>query len=344
MDALLGLDREGLEAAVAAWGQPRFRAGQLARWIYQRFETDPSAMTDLPGALRDQLGAQAVTGAVLDGVRRSQDGTEKLLVRTRDGERVEAVMIPDGDRRTACLSSQVGCPVACAFCASGLGGVKRSLELDEVLAQFLFIQRRLAERGERLSNVVFMGMGEPLLNDRVLRAAIARLNAAEDGFGLGARRITVSTVGIADKISQLAAGKPQYGLALSLHAPNEALRRQLVPYPQRATLDEILAAARGYFQRTGRRVTIEYVLLAGVNDQPEHARQLARLLGSPKGWHLNAIPWNPVSAIGSLARPAPAAIEGWVRPLVKAGFTVTVRRQRGDDVAAACGQLAGEAR
>lgn len=338
MTALLGAETARLAERLAELGQPAYRAKQLGRWIYQQLETDFQKMTDLPAALRDALAAACVvTDAELARVHTSRDGTLKLLIRTADGRFVETVMIPDGTRRTACLSSQVGCPVGCVFCASGLGGLVRNLTTGEILAQVLLLNRLLAP--QRLTNLVFMGMGEPLLNTTALLDAIRALTDPER-FGIGARRITVSTVGIAGRLARLAEAGPQVGLALSLHAPTDALRAELIPYPQRATVRELVEAASAHQQRTGRRVTIEYVLLAGRNDQPRHARLLAQLLAGRK-FLVNLIPWNAVPQITAVSPPTSGAARRFADELERARITVTIRRQRGDDIAAACGQLAG---
>lgn len=336
---LLGMSRAALAEWLAPMGEPAFRAKQLARWIYEAGVLDFGAMTDLPAALRVELARRAVVcPASVDRVHASSDGTLKLVLALADGERIEAVAIPEADRWTLCVSSQVGCPVACAFCATGLAGVRRSLTVAEILAQFAIARARIAPA--LLTNVVFMGMGEPLLNAACVLEAISVLNDPDDGFGFGARRITVSTVGIASKIALLADDGRQFGLALSLHAPDDELRRRLVPYPQRATIAELLEAAARYYERTRRVVTIEYVLLAGVNDEPAHGTALGRLVRGG-AFKVNAIPWNPVAGIPGYARPGPARVDRFVRAVEREGVGVTVRRQRGDDVAAACGQLAG---
>ncbi len=335
---LLGAPRPVLASLLSSLGQPAYRADQIDEWVYQRFETDFEQMTNLPAELRRSLAdAAGITAATLDKAHTSRDGTIKFVIRLADGLLVESVMIPDGDRRTACISSQVGCPIGCVFCASGLDGVQRNLTLDEILAQFLLIQRHLAPK-YKLSNVVFMGMGEPLLNLKPLIAAIRALNNPER-FNFGARRIIVSTVGISGKIPQLAETGLQFGLALSLHAPTDELRNQLVPYPQRATLADLLADAEQFRESAGRTVTIEYVLLAHENDQPQHARQLAKLI-QRRPYKVNLIPWNPVARIPQLARPLPDSINRFHEILEGSGIPCTIRRQRGDDIAAACGQLA----
>ncbi len=334
---LLGLSRSALDQLLASLDQPAYRAGQIEDWIYRRFETDVDAMTDLPAGLRNRLAENArVTSVIVDQCHTSRDGTIKFVMRLQDGKLVESVMIPEGKRHTACISSQVGCPIGCVFCASGLDGVARNLDCEEILAQFLLINRHLSPA--KLTNLVFMGMGEPLLNLDPLLAAIEQLNNPQR-FGFGARRITVSTVGISGRIKKLAAYGLQLGLALSLHAPTDELRRRLVPYPQRADLTELLDDADEFRRSEGRTVTVEYVLLAQKNDRPEHARALARLLRRRRH-KVNLIPWNPVSRIPNLKRPTTEDVRRFADILEQSGLTCTVRRQRGDDIAAACGQLA----
>lgn len=315
----------------------RFHGAAVRRWIYQRGEVEFSRMTDLPAALRAELASRfVVRSTTIARVAESEDGTTKLLLRLRDGRTIEAVIIPDADRRTLCVSTQVGCGVRCAFCASGLEGVERNLTPGEIIEQFLHARDLLAKTGERISNVVLMGGGEPLNNFENVKIALETLNAKE-GLEFGARRITLSTIGIPSKIDRLEELGKQINLAISLHAPNEALRGRLIPGLDRVPLSEVLAAARRYFDRTGREVTFEYVLLAGVNDSPALARELAGLLRGMR-CSVNLIPLNAVVETG-FARPSDAAVEAFRGALVERGINTTVRRSRGRDIDAACGQL-----
>jgi 23S rRNA (adenine2503-C2)-methyltransferase len=293
-------------------------------------------MTDLPRPVRREL-AEAFDFWTTRVVRHqtSPDGTEKLLVGLRGGGSVECVLLRDGERRTVCVSSQVGCAMGCVFCASGLDGVERSLAAHEIVEQFLHLARLLPS-GERLSHIVMMGMGEPLANlTDVLRAL--DLASAADGLGISPRRITISTVGLPPGIRKLAEVQHPYHLAISLHAPNDELRNELVPVNRKIGIAEILAAADEYFRATGRRLTFEYVLLAGINDQPEHARQLVTLLRR-RGALLNVIPYNPVAGL-PYRTPTPEAIRGFRQILTAGQINVQFRERKGSQIEAACGQL-----
>jgi 23S rRNA (adenine2503-C2)-methyltransferase len=272
------------------------------------------------------------------GVVRHQqaaDGTEKLLLELADGRRIECVQLRDGPRRPICISSQVGCAMGCVFCASGLDGMERNLTPGEIVEQMLRLQR-LLPAGERVSHIVVMGMGEPLANlDRVL-AALGEASR-KDGLGISARRITISTVGLPEAMDRLTAQQPRYHLAVSLHAPNDALRDQLVPVNRKIGLARVLAAADRYFEASGRRLTFEYVLLGDLNDRPEHARQLAGLLrGRPM--LLNVIPYNPVAGL-PFRTPTAEAQRQFREILEQAGLAIQFRRRKGDEISAACGQL-----
>ncbi len=320
----------------AQQGYPVFRAQQIRRWIFGKRIVEFAAMHDLPNALRQALSesfslfpSKVVKHAV------AADRTEKLLLKLDDGETVECVLMREDDRRTVCVSTQVGCAMGCVFCASGLLGVKRNLTTGEILEQVLRLDR-LLPLDERITNVVIMGIGEPLANLKNLLPALDSLND-KGGMGLGARRITISTVGLPEKIRELAEIDRAYNLAVSLHAPNNELRTKLVPVNAKIGIDEVLAAADAYFDRTGRRVTYEYVLLSGVNDGPEQAYELARLL-KPRVSHVNLIPMNGVSELPFVEPTAPRARE-FVRILEQAGVPATVRKRKGADIDAACGQL-----
>ena len=319
---------------VAALGVAPFRAGQVGAWVYRKGVLDYEQMTDLPGALRAEL-ARRLPVQILRVARREQEqstGTRKFLLQAPGGALVESVAMRDGERLTFCLSAQVGCAMGCAFCASGLLGLERNLSAGEILDQFLLMRKDLGAP----TNVVFMGMGEPLANTASVLAAVDTLNA-ERGIGFGARRITVSTVGLVPGIRRLAEKRAQVGLAISLHAPEDELRRELVRTADRYSLDEILAAAGAYTAATGRAPTYEYVLLAGVNDRPEQARALSRRIRAAPG-KVNLIPYNPVQET-PYARPSPEAVLRFAGVLRAAGVPVTVRARRGSEIDAACGQL-----
>jgi len=319
-----------LRLAVEAVSQPAYRAAQIADWVYGKGVHAPAAMANLPSALRE--GLVVVTSRVAER-RESTDGTLKLLIELSDGEQIEAVRIPAEGRATACLSTQVGCAFRCAFCATGQAGLRRNLSASEILEQLLHL--RTACGGERISNVVFMGMGEPLANYDATVAAVRALIDPER-FGLSARSVTVSTLGIPKAIRRLAAEDLPVTLAISLHAPNDALRRRLLPRAP-GTIDEVLRAARRFYEARHREVTLEYVLLAGVNDTPLCAEGLARLAKSLR-CSVNLIRYNPVSPLG-YDRPSQSATKAFAARLKGRGVNVHVRRSRGLDADAACGQL-----
>lgn len=297
------------------------------------------AMTSLPTGLRARLAA-AFTIAVPRVLARQADsqGTEKALLQLADGQAVEAVLIRAGGRRTVCISTQVGCPVGCAFCATGRRGYARDLAAGEIAAQVLHFARALRPEGERVTHVVVMGMGEPLLNYDATLKALRNLNDGR-GFALGARRFTVSTIGVVPGILRLAGEGLQVNLAVSLHAPDDALRRKLVPLGKRWSIREVLAAGDHYARATGRRVSYEYVLLAGVNDRLDQARALAALLRGRLA-HVNLIPFNPAPGLPFQA-PSPRAADAFRRELLARGVDATVRRSRGVGIQAGCGQLRG---
>lgn len=316
--------------------QPKFRAAQIRKWLFEKRADSFDDMTDLPKQLRVDLDAEfSIWSSQTVRHQKSDDGTEKLLLQLHDGGRIECVLLRDGPRRTICISTQVGCAMGCVFCASGLDGVDRNLSTGEIIEEMLLLQRLLPV-DERLSHIVVMGMGEPLANlDRLLPAL--EVASRDDGLGISARRITISTVGLPSAINRLTAENHRYHLAVSLHAPNDALRNQLVPVNKSIGLHSILKAADGYFETSGRRLTYEYVLLAGVNDQPEHAVQLAKIL-SGRNALLNVIPYNPVAGL-EYETPSPLAIRRFRSILSEAGINLKFRQKRGDDINAACGQL-----
>lgn len=313
-------------------GARRFTPGQVRRWVFERGATSFEAMTDLSKGLRAALEqGYRVRSARLERVHPSADGTEGLLSRLDDGRLIESVLIPDGERTTLCISSQVGCAVACVFCASGLDGVERNLTTAEIIDQVLVARERRPP-----SNYVFMGSGEPTHNLPAVLDAIRIMNDPA-GLGIGARRITVSTVGHPAALLRLAEEPIPFHLALSVHAPEDAWRERLMPGLGRSTLAESLAAARERFDVTGRRLTVEVVLLGGVNDGPDAARGFAELLAGYPAL-VNLIPWNPVDGV-DLQPPTPARVDAFADELTRAGLAVTVRRPRGQDVGVACGQL-----
>jgi len=339
------LDPAERAAAVAALGLPAFRAKQLAAQYYGRLVADPRQMTDLPAGVRGTL-ADALFPPLLSVVRQVEcdaGDTRKTLWRGHDGATFESVLMCYPNRNTVCISSQAGCGMACPFCATGQGGLTRNLSTAEIVEQVRSAAAALHdERGERLSNVVFMGMGEPLANYSRVLAAVTRITAAPpDGFGISARSVTVSTVGLAPVIRKLADEHLGVTLALSLHTPDDELRDTLVPVNNRWKVSEVLDAARYYGEVTGRRVSIEYALIRDINDQPWRADLLGKKLRQALGplAHVNLIPLNPTPGSQWDASPKPAERE-FVKRVRAQGVTCTVRDTRGREIAAACGQLA----
>ncbi len=356
---LADLDEAGRTAAVADLGLPAFRGKQLANQYYGRLIADPYQMTDLPASVRDQV-AEALFPALLDAVREIEcdaGETRKMLWRAVDGTTFESVLMRYPQRNTVCISSQAGCGMACPFCATGQGGLKRNLSTAEILEQVRAAAVELRDRdgdgiaggtetarGGRLSNIVFMGMGEPLANYNRVLAAVRRIIAPPpNGFGISARAVTVSTVGLAPAIRKLADERLGVTLALSLHAPDDELRDTLVPVNNRWKVSETLDAARYYANTTGRRVSIEYALIRDVNDQPWRADLLGKRLHGALGplVHVNVIPLNPTPGSEWDASPKPAERD-FVRRVRERGVSCTVRDTRGREIAAACGQLAAE--
>ncbi len=349
---LLDLDREGLERFFAdTLGEQRYRAQQVMKWIHHRHVTDFDDMTDLGKPLRAKLQAHAeviVPNILFD--KPSEDGTHKWLLGMDGGNAIEAVFIPDKGRGTLCVSSQVGCGLACTFCSTGTQGFNRNLSTAEIVGQVWVAARHLGNvphRQRKLTNVVMMGMGEPLLNfDNVVRA----MSVMRDdlGFGLANKRVTLSTAGMVPMIDKLAA-ESDVSLAVSLHAPNDELRSELVPLNKKYPIAELMAACQRYVQRKPRAsITFEYTLMKGVNDQPEHARQLARLMRQfdnavqmKDAGKVNLIPFNPFPGT-RYERSAEADIRAFQKSLLDAHVLTMVRRTRGDDIDAACGQLKGE--
>lgn len=336
MRAILDLSGDELLSWLKAQGQPPLRARQIRRWIIAGRAESFEQMTDLPRDLREALGQDfAPLGTRIARHLEARDGTHKLLLRLHDEQLIECVLLQEDGRRTACISTQVGCGMGCVFCASGLNGVARNLTVGEILEQLVRL-RNLLPAEDRLSHIVVMGMGEPLAN---VDALVEALDAAtsKDGLGIGARHITISTVGLPAKIRRLADLGKQYHLALSLHAPNDALRTRIVPTNTKTGLDAILEAGDYFFEKTGRQVTFEYVLLRGLNDSVEHAAELARLL---RGRHayVNLIPFNDVEGL-PYRRPTDEALAAFVNRLRRDRISVKVRKRKGSEIDAACGQL-----
>lgn len=333
---ILDLTRDELIRWCADRGQPAFRADQIRRWLLAKRVSDFESMHDLPARFRNELQETfRIFPAGLVGHHLARDRTEKLLLELADGSHVECVLMREPDRRTVCISTQVGCAMGCVFCASGLLGLKRNLSTGEILEQVLRLDR-VMDSGERITNVVVMGIGEPLATLKSLRPALEALHDP-NGLGLSPRRFTISTVGLPEKMRELARVGRAYNLAVSLHAPNDRLRNELVPVNDRTGIRAILEAADDYFEQTGRRVTYEYVLIGNVNDAPDHARQLAALLAG-RNAHVNLIPMNDVREL-PYHEPAAPQTRRFAGLLERAGVTATVRKRKGADIDAACGQL-----
>ena len=336
---LLGRSEAELESWAVAQGQKPFRGRQLHDWLYSKGARSLAEITVLPKTWRESLKEDGVEVGRLKEVHRSvaADATTKLLLSTDDGETIETVGIPTDQRLTVCVSSQVGCPMACRFCATGKGGLQRSLKTHEIVDQVLSVREAMDRRP---SHVVFMGMGEPLLNSEAVLDAIRCFNT---DLGIGQRRITVSTVGVPHTLPQLAElamqrlGRAQFTLAVSLHAPNQALREELIPTARVYPFDALLDDCRQYLNLTGRRVSFEYILLGGLNDAPEHAVELADRVGGFQS-HVNLIAYNPIDE-EDFKRPEPRRIDAFQRALERRGVAVSLRASRGLDQNAACGQL-----
>ena len=338
-NALLGRSAAELQDWAVQQGQKPFRGRQIHDWLYAKGARSLSEITVLPKAWRTELQQQGFEVGRLSEIHRSvaSDATTKLLLATDDGETIETVGIPTDQRLTVCVSSQVGCPMACRFCATGKGGLQRSLQTHEIVDQVISV-RDVMER--RPSHIVFMGMGEPLLNSEAVLNAIRCLN---DDLGIGQRKITVSTVGVPKTLPQLAElaldklGRAQFTLAVSLHAPNQQLREELIPTAHTYPYDALLDDCRHYLAVTGRRVSFEYILLGELNDHPAHAAELADRVGGFQS-HVNLIAYNPIEE-EEFKRPTPQRIESFRRVLERRGIAVSLRVSRGLDQNAACGQL-----
>ena len=346
---LLNFDLEGLAVFCEGLGEKRFRATQLFRWIHQKGASDFSQMTDLAKSLREKLPSSAcIKGLNVVSRKNSTDGTVKWLFDVGSGDVIETVFIPEADRGTLCISSQAGCAVGCRFCATGHQGFSRNLTTAEILAQLWFAEHTLRtelQTDQRvISNVVMMGMGEPLQNYSQLLPAL-HVMLDDHGYGLSRRRVTVSTSGVVPMMDRLAQDCP-VALAVSLHAPHDALRNDLVPLNKKYSIDELLQACVRYQAAAPRDfITFEYCMLENVNDQPEHAKQLVALMQKNAALGLsckfNLIPFNPFPASG-LKCSKPSVVAAFSGILLDAGIVTTVRKTRGDDIDAACGQLAGD--
>ena len=337
LPALLDQAPEELRAWLAERGQPSLRIKQVRRWVLAGRSESFDQMSDLPLDLRGDLAQHfAPLGTRVERHLTAADDTHKLLLRLADDRMIECVLIQEPPRRTACISTQVGCGMGCVFCASGLNGVVRNLTAGEIVEQLVRLRNLTSGPDGRLSNVVVMGMGEPLANlDNLIEAL--EVAGHKDGLGIGARHITISTVGLPAKIRQLADLGKQYHLAVSLHAANDSLRTRIVPTNDKTGIADILAAADYFFETTGRQVTYEYVLLGGLNDSPRDARELATLLQGRKA-HINLIPFNDVEGL-PYTRPAPDALTAFIDTLKRSGLSVKVRKRKGSEIDAACGQL-----
>jgi 23S rRNA (adenine2503-C2)-methyltransferase len=343
LPGILDVPPDVLRAWLGEHGQPPMRVSQIRRQVLASRAVTFKEMSDLPKQLRGELAESfAVFSTNVERHLVAKDDTHKLVLRLADGGMIESVLIQDEGRATACISTQVGCGMGCVFCASGLNGVVRNLTSGEIVEQLVRLRNLTdpdttnPERATRLTHIVVMGMGEPLANLDSLLDALA-VAGDKNGLGIGARHITISTVGLPAKIKRLAEVGKQYSLAVSLHAPNDELRTRIVPTNDKTGLDAILAAADEFFAKTGRQVTYEYVVLGGLNDRPEHARQLAGLLAGRKA-HVNLIPWNDVDGL-PYHRPQDADLQNLIDALRRSGVSVKVRKRKGSEIDAACGQL-----
>jgi len=336
--AITELNLKNLEDVLIDWGEPKYRAGQIFDWVYHKPVKDFFAMTNLPPAMRERLDSEFVFQSVepVKEVKSRDRKTSKTLFRLRDGQTIESVLMLYNKRRTVCVSSQVGCAFGCPLCATGAGGFERNLTAAEIVDQVLFFSRRLKAGDQAVSNVVFMGMGEPLVNFEAVWQAIENLTSPKL-LGIGARHITISTSGIAPGIKKLGKKKSQVGLAVSLHAPNDKLRDQMVPPNKMYPLEVLLSACRDYVRSTNRRISFEYALIKDVNDSVQMAIELGNLL---KGLNcfVNIIPVNPADHTDFIPPPK-AKVQYFSETLARHHVANTVRMRRGADIDAGCGQL-----
>jgi 23S rRNA (adenine2503-C2)-methyltransferase len=340
-NSFLALTLAEAEQLFEETGQPKYRASQVLAWIFKKHAIRWQDMSNLPATLREQFAAEwNILTSRVETVQKSTDGTTKLLVTLHDGRAVECVRIPEEKWNTVCLSTQVGCPIGCLFCASGRGGLVRNLSAGEILEQILHIFSAIPSE-ETIRNVVLMGMGEPMRNYDNVLGAVRTMNAPW-GFGVGARRITISTVGDIRGIERLSEENLQVNLAISLHAADDATRAKIIPGKKMPPISSVVEAARNYFAKTHRKVTFEYVLIDGVNSSVLEARKLARLLrGFP--CFVNVIPLNPVQGL-PYESPDRKTVREFLSQLEHSGIPAAIRGSRGGDIAAACGQLAGKRR
>ncbi|RCW51416.1 MULTISPECIES: 23S rRNA (adenine(2503)-C(2))-methyltransferase RlmN [unclassified Halanaerobium] len=342
MKDLKSLTRNELMESINNLGYPNYRGEQVFNWIYRNGISDYDLMTNIPKKMRKDLQTDfKITDIELLEKKKAADGTIKYLWKLKDGENIESVYIPfeESGRHSICISSQVGCALGCSFCATGIDGLQRDLNTGEIIDQVLKIQQDISKEtfgSPRISNIVYMGMGEPLANlKNVLKSA--EIINENDGLNIGMRKMTISTAGLVPEIKELAEKNNQIGLAVSLHAPNDRLRNKLMPVNRKYSITQLLSAVNYYIEKTGRRVTFEYVLMDGVNDSPELAIQLADLLRGIN-CHINLIPANPVPAL-NIKKPVQKVLDKFYEILVNRGLQVTVRKEMGSEIEAACGQL-----
>jgi len=335
------LDREGLKNLLAEWKQPAFRVNQIWEGIYRNLKSAPEEWSNLPVVLKKIMAEKTEFSGIIpvDRLESSDRMTIKTLFKTRDGQAIEAVLMKYDERRTLCISTQAGCAMGCVFCATGQMGFFRNLTSGEIVEQVLYFARELKKAGETVTNIVIMGMGEPFINYDNTLDAIDRLNDPR-GFGLGARRFTISTVGLVPKIQEFTKEKRQVNLAVSLHAANDELRSKLLPVNRQYPLSELIPACRDYVETTGRRITFEWALIDNVNDRLEDARELAGLVHGMI-CHVNVIPLNPTTKFSGNATSLERA-QAFSNELNSAGVPCTIRLRRGIDIQAGCGQLAGK--
>jgi len=334
---ILDVPLASLRAWLAERGQPAMRVNQIRKQVLGNRAVTFEEMTDLPKVLRGELAAAfSIFSTSVERHLSASDGTHKLVLCLADDRMIECVLIQDEGRATACISTQVGCGMGCVFCASGLNGVIRNLTEGEIVEQLVRLRNLVEASSGRLTHIVVMGMGEPLANLDNLLAALA-LAGDPNGLGIGQRHITISTVGLPAKIRRLAELGKQYHLAVSLHAPNDPLRTRIVPTNDKTGIPAILEAADDFFKQTGRQVTYEYVVLGGLNDGADHAKELARLLAGRKA-HVNLIPWNDVEGL-PYRRPSDVDLNRFIETLRRSGVSVKVRKRKGSEIDAACGQL-----
>jgi 23S rRNA (adenine2503-C2)-methyltransferase len=334
------LSFDEIERAIIGLGEKKFHAKQVWQGLYRNFYQNWKQFSTLSKTLRTNLERQFSIGSLSekDLKRTPDDSTRKSLFELPDGDLIESVLLRKYDRITLCISTQSGCPIGCVFCATGKLGFFRNLTAGEITEQAIYFQRLLADQEKKLTNIVLMGMGEPFLNYDNVMDAVKVLNH-KDGLNIGARRITISTIGILDKIRAFADEESQVNLSVSLHAPSDELRRQLVPLANTYSVEDLINTCKYFFQRTGRRVTFEYVLIENINDQPAHAYQLADLLGDLT-CHINLIPLNATEHYAGRA-PGQAVMKEFGRILLKRGLTLSFRDSQGFEIGAGCGQLAG---